>query len=108
MKTRTRANTKVAPKAVLPSLQTTLARQSISRDSQENLGEKKGDRLAASSNSNLSSHHLGAIALLPKRTATTSPSIGDRITPKTIHPKQSHQAIQNINSSPQQIQRMGS
>ena len=32
MKTRTRANTKVAPKVVQPKLQTTLARQSISQD----------------------------------------------------------------------------
>jgi phage-related protein/superoxide dismutase len=114
MKTRTRIPAKVVAKPPQQPIQTTLERHSISRDLQENSAAKTREFVSASSNSSLSSHNLNAISVLPKRRATTSPPLSDRsapwlnqdrINPKTIHPQQQHQAVQNINSSPQKIQR---
>ncbi|MDJ0746055.1 MAG: hypothetical protein QNJ32_22205 [Xenococcaceae cyanobacterium MO_167.B27] len=115
MKTRARIPAKVVSKPPQKPIQTTLERHSISRDVSENLKTKTGE-----SNSKLSSFNLNAIALSSKKTATISPNISDRniqsqfktIQPpknagvNTIRPKQQHPVIENISSSPQQIQQI--
>ena len=113
MKTRTRIPAKVVTKPPQKPIQTTLERHSLRCDRAENLKTKTSEF-----NSSLSSHKLSEIAVLPKRTVRTTPSIGERVIQsqfKTIQPRtsmgvntlrqqQPHQAIQNISSSPPQIQ----
>ncbi len=99
MKTRTKIPAKVVAKSPQKPIQTTFKRHSISRDVSEKFKIKTGE-----SNRGLFSHQLSNISLLRKQKATNIPTVGKHLNSKTIHPKQSHQAIQSISSSPQQLQ----
>lgn len=108
---RTKILAKAVTKPPQQPIQTTLERHSISRELSEKLTQQTPKSLSASPNSNLSSHQLSTILVLPKKTVTTTSSnsarsIRQQLT--AIQPRQQQsQAIENISSDSPQLQRWG-